>query len=167
MKIWNDDIILGNINSHVQIVVVCNPYCNPCAISHKSLHSLLKRRKADICVIVRFAINSTSIENQNNIAVNAIINTIQDNDPDEVIEDWFTLMNLEKFSYKYKVSVTADLNPIIFKYHEWTIATSIQYTPTVFINGFELQRPYSLSMIETFLADIADEFASPFAMASV
>ena len=56
---FENDLQLGNPDARLQIMVACNPYCGPCAKTHKILHELVE--KNDIGLTIRFI-----VKNKNN-----------------------------------------------------------------------------------------------------
>jgi hypothetical protein len=54
-------------------------------------------------------------------------------------------MNLEEFINYFKLfDNVEDFSFIISQHHNWSKLNNIEYTPTVFINGFELISPYNI-----------------------
>jgi hypothetical protein len=142
------DLQLGNKEASIQLLVACNTFCNPCARAHKALHELLT--KNNIGLTVRFALGSDDLQYKSANEVNYILHILEGATPayrQQVLHDWFELMDLDEFTNKYPhVKSAAQLakHPGVTRNHEWARSAGISFTPTLFVNGFELPENYKV-----------------------
>lgn len=157
----DDDLQIGNAAAGLQILVACNTFCNPCAKAHKVLHELVERN--DISLTVRFALGSDDLQYSSANEANYILHTVQDALPAykrQVLHDWFELMDLKAFQQKYPAAKSAARfvkHPGVTRNHEWARSAGISFTPTVFINGFELPENYKIEELRKIIRAIALE----------
>ena len=137
------DLQLGNPDADLQIMVACNPYCGPCAKAHKNLHELVETN--DIGLTVRFLIKTENEDDRRLLAVKYILQLAKDKPigyKRKLLHDWYEDMDFEKFSKKYAIDNGGVVDRFLKQNEEWCDATGIKFTPTIFINGYELPKQY-------------------------
>lgn len=160
---FENDLQLGNRLASVQITVACNPYCGPCAYKHELLHEILENNEEKIGLTVRFLVKSEDTGNKMTRTVHHIFGHIGQHTSKmkdrpralytrQVLHDWFSLMDMEKFAAYYPAETGADITSILRQQEEWCKTAGIKYTPTIFINGYELPFQYSVQDIPGILS---------------
>ena len=155
---FENDLQLGNRLAPVQIMVACNPYCGPCAGKHKMLHEILENNEEKIGLTVRFVVRADEPDNKVSRAVAHIFTHIRQHTRDmkdgpralytrQVLHDWFLLADFEKFSEKYPAREDTAVINVLRQQEQWAKDAGIQYTPTIFLNGYELPFQYSVNDI--------------------
>jgi protein-disulfide isomerase len=152
---FQDDLQLGNPEADMQIMVACNPYCGPCAKAHKILHELVE--KNDIGLTVRFLIKTENREERRLQAVQYILQLAK-NKPDhylrKLLHNWYADMDFEKFSRKYPLNNSEQVDELLKKQELWGNESKIKFTPTIFINGHELPKQYHADDLKTMFRSI-------------
>jgi protein-disulfide isomerase/uncharacterized membrane protein len=148
------DLQLGNKDAPIQLQVACNPYCSPCAMAHKTLHDIIEQNKNTLGLSIRFAIASKNKSDKNTKAVQYILQHLitsnytskqqQSDYHREVLHQWYESMNFESFKIKFPLSKTVNVDEILRQHEEWTTTNKLEFTPTAFINGHELPKPYTI-----------------------
>jgi uncharacterized membrane protein len=149
-------IELGNRSATNTIIKVCNPYCGPCAKAHSEIEKLLMEIPNLKVQIIFTASNDPqtylykpvshllALQEKNNTRT-----FIQ-----KALDDWY-------FQKKKDYSVFANKYPLngelavqgekIEKMDRWCTSMNIQFTPTFFINGYQLPESYSIYDLKYFL----------------
>jgi uncharacterized membrane protein len=145
---FNGDLQLGNPNSGIQFMVACNPYCRPCATAHAVLHDLMACH--DVGVTIRFTINAGMIHDKRTRAARYILQVISENKNNhqcsrQVIADWYRLMDLDQFAELYPLEKKEVIDELLHQHEKWSEASGIQYTPTLFINGYQMPPYYFIN----------------------
>src|SRR5690606_30797867 len=148
MTPFENDLQLGNPDSPIQIMVACNPYCAPCAKAHRVLHELVE--KNDIGLTVRFTINAEQPDSGKTQVVQHIVQHLAETGHTalksrQLLNDWFMTMNYEKFIDKYPIAEKVDVSDWMKRQEAWVTEANIKVTPTIFINGNELPKSYSVN----------------------
>lgn len=156
---WENDLILGNKNAPDLITVACNLYCEPCARTHKKLDELLVKYKHIVKIQLRLLCYHDDINNIKTISVDKILqqsfeinNTLE---LQEMVNDWFYLMDLKKWSLKWKRKSKIDTTTLIYKHSMWMIKNSVTKTPTIFWNGRKIPDCYTLEDFESLIPHLA------------
>lgn len=149
---FENDLQIGNPDAVLQLVVACNPFCRPCAKAHSELHVLLSDN--DIGLTIRFSVKAESIDNLATQTVSYILQLVNGKDnkyKKEVLNDWYTFMNLEKFKEKYPLSDVVEVGIQLVQHEEWNKTGEIKFTPTVFINSYQLPKKYNVADLKILL----------------
>jgi len=156
---WRNDIIIGAPHAAVQIMVACNPYCGPCAKTHEQIHELIETHFTNVGVTVRFTVNADNILDKRSIAVAHILYACQNNKAKtkKILHDWFSLMNLEQWLLSYNENVcVGDFKNQLKQHQSWCDENKIQYTPTIFINGYQMPANYEVKDLTLLIPTITD-----------
>lgn len=148
-----DSIIrFGNSNSKLQLTILSNPYCNPCAVMHKNIEALLT--KVNNGISVQYILSSFN-EKSNSTNRYLIAACLSDNTAftRQIFKDWFEKGKELKDDYFKKLSLNMN-NPKIeiefLKHESWKDKTQIRATPTVLVNGYQLPENYKIEDLRYF-----------------
>jgi hypothetical protein len=158
-EIWDDDLVLGNRNAPINIIVACNPYCQPCAFTHKELEDIWSRYQEQICIVTRFAVSDENIYTDNPTPLRLILGAARITGKSEsIIGEWFLHMDIDSFSkqYPYAKISTEEYIETAKKHSIWNKESQIRFTPTIFINGYEFPSPYDVKDISLLINHILE-----------
>lgn len=159
--IWENDLVIGNLDAPIMITVVCNPYCGPCAKAHKELDEILDRFKGKVKVQLRLLCNPKNAEDIKTIAVKAILQqaafTKSNNDLQTMLSDWFEWMSYDKWICKWNTEEQKDVKTILLKHAKWVNENNVTHTPTFFVNGKKLPGRYHLKNLEKLIPQLAEK----------
>jgi thiol-disulfide isomerase/thioredoxin len=151
-------IDLGNPNATNTLIKVCNPYCGPCAKAHPKIEKLMEEIP-DLKVKIIF----TTPNDPNHYAFNPVSHLLtirNQNKSDEIIkqalDDWYLAdkKDYEQFATKYPMNVDHDKQADkIDAMFNWCDDTNITFTPTIFINGYQLPAAYDIEDLQYFLLE--------------
>ena len=141
-------IVVGNPEAEHTITVVTNPYCGPCARTHKELEDLLQgtnNLKAEI-IFACDGIDGAATQ----VAVHAIGLTQQGNAA-QALANWYEHpnKNFNDWTKRYPIiSETMNGVAVANRHCEWCHMANIRVTPTVFVNGHELPEQYRIGRLK-------------------
>lgn len=152
---WDDEILIGNTNAPIKITIACNPYCKPCAVTHKVLDTLPEKYPDLVALQVRFALNK-GIAGFKYDAVRMILQHIKaGQSAKQLLHDWFDWVGdgieAEKWKKEYGVRSDIDVESIIDLHEQWTELAGIEFTPTIYINGKKLPGKYDYTSLTYFV----------------
>lgn len=161
--IWSNDILFGNKEAKVIVLVTLNPYSRICAARYHELNSLLQFYPKEVLIILRFRVNFSKKYRMQTIVTKYIFNIyffIENyNSKKEIIDSWFKLMKLNEWKAKWNIAqIESDYKELLLKHKLWFEENKILNDPTVFINGFELPSPYDIKDLAMKLSEIRDSF---------
>ena len=149
-------ILLGNPNTTNTIVKVCNPYCGPCAKSHPVLEDIL-HHNPNVNVQVLFTATVDDGDNRNKPVKHLLALQQQFGQAiaTKAMDDWYmaTKKDNAAFAAKYPVeqAILDQQNDAITAMKNWCEAINIQFTPTFFVNGYQLPEIYSIGDVKYLL----------------
>jgi len=147
-------ITLGNPNAQTTITMVSNPYCEPCASTHKTLEDWLSFRD-DIQLKIIFATANHDEDDRTKVAKHAIaLSLLSDkNIVKDALSKWYS-QNVKKYEHwakEYPVDVDDYMDALMKRQKDWCEKTEVDFTPTILINGYKLVDPYNLDDIKYLL----------------
>ncbi|HAL52526.1 MULTISPECIES: vitamin K epoxide reductase family protein [Sphingobacterium] len=148
-------IIVGNPEAELEILKVCNPYCNPCSKAHLVLDRIIKNND-NIKVRIIFTASGES-NDKATLPVAHILDLYENYDKQtltKALDEWYLEenKNYEKFASKYPLNEKSELQiDKIKKMNSWCEKMKIRATPTVFVNGRELPEGYNVDDLEDIL----------------
>jgi len=157
MPPFKNELLLGNPKATLQLVIACAPFCEPCARVHQLLHALLEKQPLAFGIAVRFTHSEEDKHIPKGEAVIYILQTIHArtaaiNDQLEksivtgkILHDWYTVMNLQAFRQLYPLPRKVDISESLAEHITWWQKAEIMYTPTVFVNGYNIPAPYTIN----------------------
>ncbi|HYF29550.1 MAG TPA: thioredoxin domain-containing protein [Chitinophagaceae bacterium] len=156
-----NELQLGNPKANVQIIVACNPYCGPCAKTHALMEALLQ--KHDIGFSIRFSITDTDKEDKKITTVQYLLRHLHSHEnagiayKKQVLRDWYEWMDYQRFAGAYYTDESIDVTDQLAMHKQWTEKSGIQFTPTIFINGFELPKQYTTGDLRAIVKGLTAE----------
>lgn len=149
-------ITLGNPDGIIKLIKVCNPYCTPCAMAHPAIDELLNSNP-DIQLQIIFTASGEE-DDYKNLPVEHLLTIAERGDElltRQALDDWYLMGNTdyERFALKYPIN-REQKNQIekIKAMYRWNISEKIAYTPTFFMNDFQLPEIYNVSDLKYFLS---------------
>jgi uncharacterized membrane protein/thiol-disulfide isomerase/thioredoxin len=146
-------ITLKNNTARYDVVKVCNPYCGPCAKAHPLLDELLREGKINLQIL--FTASTDEADRRNKPVKHFLaLNEMDKEMAHKAMDSWYLAKdkNYEQFAQAYKMNgELQQQDHKVSAMNEWCIAEKITHTPTIFINGYELPKEYSVEDIRGIL----------------
>ena len=150
-------IDLGNPSARNSLIKVCNPYCGPCAQAHPKIDRLLEEN-ANVKVKIIFTVPNEEghplVKPVRHLL--AIAEEVNDVKTQKALDNWYLAesKNYEIFAAKYPMNdELLKQGNKIEAMEKWCKATDIRFTPTIFINGYQLPDAYSIEDLQYFLLE--------------
>jgi uncharacterized membrane protein/glutaredoxin len=140
-------ITLGNVEASNIITMVTNPYCPPCARTHRLLDELLDQ---NLNVQARIVFTATNTEQDMSTFVSRHMMALQKLPDKDIIRnamhDWYEekQKNYETWANLYPVKLNEDDFYKLDRQKTWCQIAEIKGTPTFLLNGHLLPSQYQL-----------------------
>ena len=149
-------IDLGNPAAINTIIKVCNPYCGPCAKAHEKIEALLENNAN---VKLKIIFNTSNKETDPAIKPTRHLMAIAEKNIDQKqlkqsLDDWYLpkTKKYDQFAAKYPMNGELMHQGVkIEAMEKWYKEAKITYTPTIFINGYQLPDAYTVEDLQHFL----------------
>ena len=125
--------------------MVSNPFCQPCAQTHKALNTWMYNRD-DVKLQILFSTNAGEQSKKTQVAAHLMALKSAKNGPSikGALDDWYEQKqkNYENWARRYPAIYNNDNIEQLKTHREWCKLANITGTPTIFINGRRLPSPY-------------------------
>ncbi|MDR2147036.1 MAG: DsbA family protein, partial [Tannerella sp.] len=143
-------LIFGNPSAKLQVTILSNPYCNPCARMHKRMEKLLKDTDNQICIEYILSSFSEELESTNRYLIAV---ALQKQDWQQMVSGWFEKgkSQRDEFFKDFNLDMTDPHIEEEFQRHKrWKEETKLQATPTVLVAGYKLPDNYQIEDLRYF-----------------
>jgi uncharacterized membrane protein len=161
-----DEIVFGNPNSNVEIVVVTNPFCGHCKPVHTIVEGILEQFKDEVKIAIRFNVFMNDKEGEvitittnllhmyhnegQETCLKAMDDAYNNMKPKEWIETW-AKSDIDKD--RFFTSLEAQ--------KEWCGNNKINFTPEILVNGYSFPKEYDRKDISFFIEELSEEYNQP------
>lgn len=150
-------IRLGNPNSTHTIIKVCNPYCGPCAKAHPQIEKIIEENKE---VSLQIIFTATNEEGDSRAQpVKHLMAVAESNDSNLIkgaLDDWYLPEKKDYQIFSAKYPMNGELEKQGNKLEamdKWCKETGIEFTPTFFVDGYQLPEVYDITDLNYFLKE--------------
>jgi hypothetical protein len=157
----SNDITIGNPDASIQITMATNLYCGPCKEAHKKLTEIIQVHPDKISLTLRFvqAQNETTKHLLTYWLQNISEKVNQSANTENLLRNWFDVMDLGKFKAQYPISEISDMVDHLAASHErWIETYGINQTPAFFVNGYKLPKPYNIDNLNGLVSGLSHSF---------
>lgn len=148
-------IVLGNTAAKHVITMVSNPFCGPCAATHRTLDQWLNTRD-DIQVKIVFATANHDDDPKTKVArhLTALSLLGDQRKVEQALNDWYESNNkdYDTWAKNYPMQVNGEMEMVMQRQKEWCKLTEVTFTPTILVNGYKLPDPYLLDDVKYLLS---------------
>jgi thiol-disulfide isomerase/thioredoxin len=166
---WSFDFQIGNADAPCELVVVSSLFCGPCVDTYKILQNLLKKHEGQLSIRIRFLVDNKGKLNglKGSVARYMLAYAVstdnflqQPQKVEQMLQTWYSVTDMEKFSKLYPLTTDIDVEDLLRQQREWFQSVNIRFTPTIFINGYPLNSPYTQTDLLEFSGTLLDMFSS-------
>ncbi|KAF2511514.1 thioredoxin domain-containing protein [Flavobacterium zhairuonense] len=159
----NSSIVLGNQKSETEIAIIISPFCGHCKEVHKSIEEILIAYKNDLKVKIIFNVDIENLDEDAKVFFRSIISIYLEKGEYSFLEAlnyWFENKNLNDWIIKYGQSFESYKIDLIYKQqNQWCKNNNLNFTPVIFVNGYQYPKYYNRENLEFFINEILeDEF---------
>ena len=153
-------ISLGNKQSKTLITIVTNPFCGHCKKVHEVIDGILVNHDDSLLVqiILKVDFEHESEDNKKLFrSLYALNSNIDKTIFTEALKNWFEETNLQLWLEKYEIIVSSQFDGVIKSHFEWSVNNQINFTPTIFINGYQYPDVYERENLKYFINDLIED----------
>lgn len=154
-------IVLGNKNSKTILTVITNPFCGHCQKVHEIVDKILDTNN-DIQVQLIIKTNLENEDQKRRKFYTSIINSFIQKDENYFInsfKDWFNNKDVDKWLNKYELVDSNEMiiNSFYENHNNWCVQNNFNYTPAIFINGYEYPEQFNREDLIFFVKEIVED----------
>jgi uncharacterized membrane protein len=150
-------ITLGKPNATNSIIKVCNPYCGPCSKAHPEIHELVHAND-DLKVQILFTATADETDRRSKPVKHLLAVAEKQNGQltEQALDDWYLPDDKDYDAFAAKYPMNGELkkqDEKIKAMNQWCNEVKIEFTPTFFVNGYQLPENYNISELKYFLSN--------------
>ncbi|OON66019.1 vitamin K epoxide reductase family protein [Hymenobacter sp. CRA2] len=165
------EMVIGNPEAPVEIIMVSNPFCAPCKHMHARLDHLLQLYPEQLKLRMRWVISGadsgkfpTSTQYLLQHWLTHVWGTPdQSQRTSDMIHAWYAVMNPERFGATHPADFSGDhalSTQLVTQHNLWSRQQHIKRTPTLFINGYQFPPGYKPTDLQLLIPSLADYFSA-------
>lgn len=162
VELPNTPIVLGNQNSETTITIITNPFCGHCVKAHETINRILEKHHNDlqVCIIIKADIDYENEDTKD--FFRSLLNSYFEQGGDKfnkLLHEWFQNKDLKKWLQKNKsenINIMK-IDVIYSNLYSWCNKNQYNYTPAIFINGYEYPSIYERSDIIYFIDELLED----------
>ena len=148
-------ITLGNPMAKTKLIKVCNPYCGPCARAHPEIEAIIENNtEIQAQIIFTARDDEKDIKSKPTKHLMAIDEKGDSGLTRQALDDWYLAPQKDYTVFAKKYPLNKELlrqGSKLTMMSDWCIKTGISFTPTFFINGYQLPEIYSVQDLKYLL----------------
>jgi uncharacterized membrane protein len=151
------EIVFGNKNSALEIVVITNPFCGHCKPVHKLIESVLKAYPEEVGVTVRFNINVADETSDGTLMTQKLIELYHEKGEEiclEAMHDAYGVLSPDKWFDKWGKTSKPEYLEVLKNEKEWCTDHKINFTPEILINGNSFPKEYDRQDLLYFVEEL-------------
>ncbi|GGG41054.1 hypothetical protein GCM10011344_47410 [Dokdonia pacifica] len=154
------EIVLGNRDASLEVVLVTSPLCYYCKQAHTDIENILKQTSNDIKVIVRFNVNVEDTEGEGFQVTSRLIHAYNTEGELACIkmmhEVYESDVDLKQWLKKQQ-ALDTDYSDVLSAQKEWCTQNNINFTPALYIQGNQFPREYDRNDLPLFIEDLIEQ----------
>ena len=156
-----NEIVFGNRDAKLSIVVVTSPFCGHCKPVHHTITEILKLYKSEVSITIRFSVNTKNTETDLYKITTRLIEIYHTQGQEKclhAIHDiygemgsaaWFSIWGTAERSDIYAETIEAQ--------NTWCTNNGINFTPEILVNGRSFPKEYQRQDLKLFIEDLAED----------
>jgi uncharacterized membrane protein len=162
-KLSAKEIIFGNIDSDLEIVIITNPFCGHCKPVHTIVDDIIHQYQNQVKIIVRFNINSQDIDSKLVKITSSLLEIYSQKGQEECLlamNEAYNLLSPNDWLEKWE-NHTIDKSQYIETLQsqkDWCVENKINFTPEILINGYSYPKEYDRKDLTFFIEELSEEY---------
>jgi len=155
------EIVFGNENPLLKIVLVTNPICGYCKESYQVLEKILRLENPDIQIIVRFSVRTedlNAVGTKVALRLLEIYNQTNKETSLQALSEIYGSLSALDWLEKWGEALDTKYVKVLEIEKEWCTTNKINFTPAMLLNGLQYPRSgYEKSDIIFFIDDLIEK----------
>ncbi|MEM7085103.1 MAG: vitamin K epoxide reductase family protein [Bacteroidota bacterium] len=154
------EIVFGNRQAPVSIILVTNPFCNHCRTAHHELESVLIRAKNKVKITLRFIVDTKNKERDLYKIVSQLLHIYKVRGEASCLHALNKLYadgtNISQWVKAQTTEFHSNYDSIIECQRLWCEENRINFTPALYIGDRPLPEEYAISDLPYFIDDLIE-----------
>lgn len=153
-------IILGNKECSITITIISSPFCGHCKKAHEILEKIIERHHQNVCVNVILK-SDFYRETEDSKRLFRDLYKLYDYKKQDLflkgMNFWFNNSDLNVWFEMYNLVPDYSFDETIISHNQWCIDNDFNFTPAIFINGYQYPKSYDRETLLYFINDLIED----------
>ncbi|MFK8102246.1 MAG: vitamin K epoxide reductase family protein [Saprospiraceae bacterium] len=155
------ELVFGNQNAAVHLLLVTNPLCFYCKQAHRDIEQLLHQGKDKLKLTIRFNARPTEKERVDYQVITHLYHSYHTEGPAACLKKLSTVyaeeVDLEAWLAAQETLTNTNYEQIFEQQEEWGQTNGINFTPALYLNERAFPQAYQRSDLIYFVEDLIEE----------
>lgn len=156
-KVFSNPVVFGNKQAKLQVTILSNPHCGPCAKLHSILDHILKTKENKFSIQYVFTSFDGELEKSNRLLLAAYFQEKEEHAID-IFSEWYKTgaKSIESFYKKYSQYNLFEnkIERALNEHKLWMYTNKLDSTPIIMINGYKYPDDYDISDIKYIMEEL-------------
>ncbi|MEX2600013.1 MAG: thioredoxin domain-containing protein [Balneolaceae bacterium] len=166
---FEKELLIGNREAPIKILMAASLGCGPCKSGFEKVMNIFHLYPEKVHVSIRFSIKRVEYDNSATSPGAYILgywlknihgNDNESEETEQLIRDWYSLMNLDEFKKRYPKQENLEddeVKDLCNKHRDWIEEAEIAGTPTFFVDGYSLPNQFRINDLLTLIPGLSFE----------
>jgi len=155
-------IVLGNKESKTEITIITSPFCSYCKEVHEIMERILNHNGNDLQIKIIIKADLNFIDEDRKLFLRSLMHIYFNESVENFITKinyWYKTKNIKKWlDYNQVKDLSfSKIDSIYNSQNTYCTNNGYNYTPAIFINGYEYPNHYERKNLEFFINDLIDD----------
>ncbi len=159
-ELESQEIILGNPNASLEVLLITSPQCFYCKQAHLDMENIHQSRGEDVKINIRFNVNTEDKANEAYQVSERLLELFHNGSDKELAEAMHEAyaedVDLNNWLSTWGKADSRIYGQVLEKQKQWCLDQSLNFTPALYINGVEFPREYDRSDLLFFIDDLIE-----------
>lgn len=157
----NSPIVLGSKESDTEITIITSPFCGHCESAHKILEKILTANQDNLKIKVLISADIDVLDEEKKTFFRTLMSIyVEKGDGSflEALNYWFETKNLKDWIKIYELPFDSEqIDSIYRQQNQWCKSNDFNFTPAIFVNGYQYPKAYSRESLEFFVNELVED----------
>ena len=153
-------LTLGNKESNTTITIITSPFCRHCKKIHEIVERVLENHSAHLQIKIIMKTDLKTQSEDKTLFFRSLYSIYSVNNTKPFIialKNWFINEDLKGWLTKFKLILDKDSDKILVMHNDWCELNELNFTPAIFINGYEYPKQYQREDLEYFINELIED----------
>lgn len=153
-------LLLGHKESKTIITIISSPFCSHCKDAHEIMDAILAKYHNDVQIQVILKTNLETENEESKKLFRSLIKIYQQKGETafiKALKNWFDNKNTMEWFSLFPTNTTTEFDGIFNSQYKWCEENDYNFTPAIFVNGFEYPKAYNRESLEFFVNDLIED----------
>jgi len=152
-------LVFGNKDANLKISIITSPFCGHCEEPYELLKAIERKYGEQLQISVFYNVINSDDWLVRFVSVLIEKNLKNKNDYYNAMDYWYEVKDGDKWLKHYKIkNEDNDYSEELFSHTKFFIKNNLNFTPCLFINGYEYPKGYKITELPFFIEELIEDY---------